>query len=130
MDEQALRNEEEELRSQIARLSPEQKKKYYALENQRVKDPDTYAVLNYFFVTGLHHFYLGKNLHGAIDLAILAIGILTIEYYGWVLIILISLYEIPQLFRSQRILHQYNNQVMRDTLAEVNQTPSSLAGNV
>ncbi|WP_440906410.1 TM2 domain-containing protein (plasmid) [Catenovulum sp. SX2] len=121
MDEQSLREEEETLRQQIQKLTPEQKKRYYQLEGQRVKDPDTYAVLNYFFITGLHHFYLGKNLQGFIDLAILAIGILFIEYYGWVLIIAISLYELIQLFNSQNILYQYNNQVMRQTLAEVSQ---------
>lgn len=123
MDEQTLRAEEESLRQQIAQLSTQQKQHYYELENQRIKDPDTYAVLNYFFVTGLHHFYLGKNWQGAIDLFVLALGILTIEYYGWVLIILISLYELPQLFRSQSIVHQYNNDMMRECLAEVTHRP-------
>lgn len=123
MDEQTLRDEEESVRQQIAQLSNQQKQHYYELETQRIKDPDTYAVLNYFFVTGLHHFYLGKNMQGAIDLIVLALGILTIEYYGWVLIILISLYELPQLFRSQSIVHQYNNDMMRTTLAEVTHRP-------
>ncbi|WP_111977464.1 TM2 domain-containing protein [Algibacillus agarilyticus] len=130
MDDQTLRNEEEALRLEVAKLSPEQKKQYYSLETQRVKDPDTYAVLNYFFVTGLHHFYLGKNTQGLIDIVVLAIGILTIEYYGWILIILISLYELPQLFKSQKILHQYNNDVMKQTLNEITQPLTSEQTNV
>lgn len=119
MDEQFLKDEEEALRQQIAQLSPNQKKLYYRLEVKRIKDPDTYAALNYFFIVGLHHFYLGKNLNAVIDIALLVIGLLTITSYGWVLLAAVSLYECFQLFNSQKILHQYNNQVMRSTLAEV-----------
>ena len=54
-----------------------------------------------------------------IDIALLVIGLLTITSYGWVLLAAVSLYECFQLFNSQKILHHYNNQVMRSTLAEV-----------
>ena len=63
VDKEALRLEENKLREQVAALSVEQKRKYYAQELKHIKDPDTYAALNWIFVMGLHHFYLGKLLN-------------------------------------------------------------------
>lgn len=119
MDIESLKAEEEELRKEIALLDQEEKKRYYQLEKQRVKDPDNYAVLNYFFAAGLHHFYLGKYGRGAINAIIMLIGIFFIETFGLLLIIAVCVIELPQLFMSQRIVYQYNNNVMRDTLNEI-----------
>lgn len=124
MDIESLKAEEEELRKEIAALKQDEKKHYYQLEKQRVKDPDNYAVLNYFFAAGLHHFYLGKYARGAINAIIMLIGIIFIESFGLWLIIAVCLIELPQLFMSQRIVYQYNNNVMRDTLSEVRSTHS------
>ena len=41
-------------------LTDEQRKEYYDRFRREVRDPDTYAVLNYFFLAGLHHMYLGN----------------------------------------------------------------------
>lgn len=119
MNVEQLRNEEEELRKKIALLSSEHKKKYYQMEEQLVKDPDTYAVLNYFFLTGLHHFYLKKYLLGLLNLFLLLFGIVSIGSFGLVVIFIVIIIELPQLFRSQSIIQQYNNNVMRKTLAVV-----------
>lgn len=119
MDIESLKAEENELRALISQLTPEEKKRYYQLEKQRVKDPDNYAVLNYFFAAGLHHFYLGKYGRGAINAIIMLIGIFFIETFGLLLIIAVCVIELPQLFMSQRIVYQYNNDVMRDTLNEI-----------
>ena len=67
-NKEALRLEENELRLRIAALSVEQKRLYYAQELQQIKDPDTYAALNWFFIAGLHHFYLGKWQKGVMNL--------------------------------------------------------------
>jgi len=48
--EKSLRQEEEQLREQTSLLNSEQKKRYYALEVTQVKDPDTYAALNWAFL--------------------------------------------------------------------------------
>jgi TM2 domain-containing membrane protein YozV len=120
MNLEQLREEEEQLRQQVRELSPEQRKLFYKLQEKHTKDPDTYAVLNYFFVAGLHHFYLRKYLWGSIDLTLMIIGILTFPLGGFVLLILLVLLELPQLFMAQRIVQRYNNQVMRDALAEAN----------
>ncbi|PCK33071.1 hypothetical protein [Pseudoalteromonas piscicida] len=122
MDEIALREHEETLRKQVAQLSPEARKQYYQLEEQLVKDPDTYAVLNYFFAAGLHHFYLGKTTRGAINLVLMLVGLALILYYGWILLILVCLIELPQLFNSQKIVRKYNIDVMREVLDELQDT--------
>ncbi|MBG23594.1 MAG: hypothetical protein CMF22_09075 [Idiomarinaceae bacterium] len=123
MNLEQLQEEEEQLRQQVRELGPEQRKLFYKLQEKQIKDPDTYAVLNYFFVAGLHHFYLRKYLWGSIDLTLMIIGILTFPLGGFVLLILLVLLELPQLFMSQRIVQRYNNQVMRDCLAQArNQT--------
>lgn len=119
MNMDQLKQQEEQLRKQVAELATEQKKQYFSLEEKRIKDPDTYAVLNYFFLAGLHHFYLGKTLFGVINLIAMLVGILFIESFGWILFVLVIIAELPQLFRSQKIVQQYNNQVMQDTLNEI-----------
>lgn len=119
MTSEQLNAQEEQLRSEVNALSPDQRKLFYQQEKARVKDPDTYAVLNWFFAAGLHHFYLGKFQRGAVNLTLMLIGILTIYSFGVFLIIVVLLIELPQLFKSQRIVHQYNNQVMADILKQL-----------
>ncbi|MGB6140564.1 MAG: TM2 domain-containing protein [Pseudoalteromonas rhizosphaerae] len=119
MTSEQLNAQEEQLRSEVNALSPEQRKLFYQQEKRLVKDPDTYAVLNWFFAAGLHHFYLGRFQRGAVNLTLMLIGILTIYSFGVFLIIVVLLIELPQLFKSQRIVHQYNNQVMADILKQL-----------
>jgi len=124
MTDESLRQEEEQLREQIAQLNPEQKKCYYALEVEQVKDPDTYAVLNWAFLAGLHHFYLGKWQRGLLNLVLTLIGMilwLTISaaIFGGILIALVFIMELPQLFNSQKIVHRYNNELMKRLLKQV-----------
>jgi hypothetical protein len=124
MDEESLRQEEEQLREQITQLSSEQKKRYYALEVAQVKDPDTYAALNWAFFAGLHHFYLGKWQRGALNLVLMLIG--GLFYFsqlqpllGGGVILLVFIIELPQLFNSQKIIHQYNNHLMKRLLKQI-----------
>lgn len=123
MSKEELLNEEEQLRQAINQLTSEQRKRYYQYEQERVKDPDTYAVLNWFFAAGLHHFYLGKFAHGAINFIVMMIGLFFINTWGWVLIVAVFIFELPQLIKSQQIIHSYNNQVMADILTELTQEP-------
>jgi hypothetical protein len=124
MSAESLREEEERLREQIATLSSEQKKRYYALELVQVKDPDTYAVLNWAFLAGLHHFYLGKWQRGLVNLVLMLIGgslyfFQLFPLCGAGLVLLVLIIELPQLFNSQKIIHQYNNQVMKRLLKQI-----------
>ena len=124
MIEKSLRQEEEQLREQITQLNSEQKKSYYALEVAQVKDPDTYAALNWAFLAGLHHFYLGKWQRGLLNLVLMLIGVLFYlsqlpPLLGAGVILLVFIIELPQLFNSQQIIHQYNNDVMKRLLKQV-----------
>lgn len=119
---QDLKDEEDRLREKIRALSDEQRKHYYRLERERLKDPDTYAVLNYFFVAGLHHFYLGKTTRGMINVVLMLVGLLLLPMFaplGIILLLTVLLIELPQLFKSQRIVFAHNLELMEQILDEV-----------
>ncbi|KAF7764841.1 hypothetical protein PCIT_b0926 [Pseudoalteromonas citrea] len=119
MDESRLRSREETLRQAVSELPEDTRKRYYQLELELVKDPDTYAVLNYFFAAGLHHFYLGKTLRGIINLALMLIGLATLSTIGIFVILFVIVIELPQLFRSQKIITEHNITVMEDVINEL-----------
>jgi len=120
LNKQQVQQEEETLRLIIRDLPDDKRKQFYATAKKKLKDPDTFAVLNYIFVTGLHHFYLGHWLRGILNLVVFIAGITLIVMGLWQLglgiIIATSLLEVYALFRSQLIVQDYNNQVMRVTL--------------
>ncbi|MGV2873900.1 TM2 domain-containing protein [Colwellia sp. E150_009] len=122
-NKEALRLEENELRLRIAALSVEQKRLYYAQELQQIKDPDTYAALNWFFIAGLHHFYLGKWQKGVINLILMAAGVILCIFtvytlFGAALILFVFFIELPQLFNSENVVTHYNNQLMKNLLRQ------------
>ena len=119
---QELSDREEHLREQIRQLSDEQRKHYYRLERQQLKDPDTYAVLNYFFIAGLHHFYLGRTNRGLINIALMVVWLLLLPLFaplGVILLVTVFIVELPQLFKSQRIVYAHNLDLMDDILETV-----------
>ncbi len=124
MTEEMLRQEEEALREQIYQLSAAQKKQYYALEVAQVKDPDTYAALNWAFVAGLHHFYLGRWLRGLFNIVLMISGVILYFATQWSLIggslvVFVFVIELPQLFNSEKIVHIHNNQLMKRLIKKV-----------
>lgn len=110
---EALIKESDELRRRVTQLPSDARRAYYADEAKLIKDPDTYAVLNYFFVFGLHHFYIGKFFTGLICLILYIVGMITFLVGGWVIIVFLALFDLPQLFFSQRIVHKHNNRIAR-----------------
>lgn len=119
---QDLKDHEDRLREQIRALSDEQRKQYYRLERQRLKDPDTYAVLNYFFIAGLHHFYLGNTTRGIINVVLMLLGLVLLPLFtplGIILLVTVFIVELPQLFKSQRIVFEHNLALMEAILDEV-----------
>ncbi|MGL1956156.1 MAG: TM2 domain-containing protein [Colwellia sp.] len=124
MNDEALKIEENQLREKISQLTDKQKKHYYSLEVKQVKDPDTYAALNWACLAGLHHFYLGKWLRGAINLAVMVFALLLwftgiSSRLGAMLLCFVFIVEIPQLINSQKIIYQYNVALMRKLLRYV-----------
>lgn len=113
---QQLDENEEKIRILVRALSDEQRLIFFSQTEKRLKDPDTYAALNFFFIAGLHHFYLGKNVRGTINVVIFLLGVIVIitGHYlvGSLIILLISAIELGALFLAQRIIQAYNNDIM------------------
>ncbi|QFU25382.1 TM2 domain-containing protein [Shewanella eurypsychrophilus] len=121
---EALAEQEEAIRLKVRQLSDEQKKHFHRLTLKSIKDPDTYAVLNWCFIAGFHHFYLGKFIRGAVNLSLLILGLILLfsiepPWVGLGIYGLVFLLELPQLLNAQNIIHQYNNQLMQACLVEV-----------
>lgn len=112
----------ESLRHKIDGLSSAQRAEYYAQYTQAIKDPDTYAVLNWVFLAGLHHFYLQHYLRGLLNLSVMTIGIalcFVLPVLGGALILLVTLVELPALFRSQLIVEAHNIDLGFDIYREI-----------
>jgi len=114
---------EEEIRLVVRELSDEQRKTFYERAEKELKDPDTFAVLNYLFIAGLHHFYLGRWLRGLINLAVFGGGIYLMVLEQWknglIVIGIITLLELYALFRSQIIVKHYNNRISAEILDSI-----------
>jgi TM2 domain-containing membrane protein YozV len=119
-----VERQEEALRKEIMMLSDESRVIFYSAVKKKLKDPDTYAALNWFFVAGLHHFYLGKWIRGLFDLItfILGVGLIIAGHVdvGLALVVIISIIELWALFRSQIIIQDWNNQTYRNELRKFN----------
>jgi hypothetical protein len=117
-----LEKDEEEIRQKVQLLTESQRKYYYDRLDSELRDPDTYAVLNYFFIAGIHHFYLKRYLRGIIEVSLYLLGFGLLlggaAIVGFILLLGVSLVEISSLFRSQVIVKQHNLQLMRDILHE------------
>ena len=115
--------ETEAIRLAVRALPDEDRAAYFRLTERRMKDPDTYATLNWSLVAGAHHAYLGNWLRFAIDLmgTLLAVALLftPLLFVGIALLVLILGSELVELARSQVMVADHNNAIARATLAEV-----------
>ena len=123
LNKEIVSEQQEQIRRQVRELSDEKRKLYYRIFEKRVKDPDTYATLNYIFIAGLHHFYIGKWQLGLLNITAFGGGIALIVAgfveIGIAAIIGIALFELYELFRSQVIIQAHNNQISLTVLTEI-----------
>ncbi|MGR2884580.1 hypothetical protein ABMX65_22860 [Vibrio vulnificus] len=106
-----LEENEELLRKQVNLLPEVQKKEFYNRQSKKLKDPDTYATLNWFFLGGFHHCYLGKYGLFALEITMLlvsVVGLVLGHTSALLILMLLVIYELPQLFFSQKIARQHN----------------------
>lgn len=112
--------EEDRLRNLASKLPDESRKALFEELRGQLKDPDTYAVLNWFFPIGIHHLYLKRWLNAFVDIGVIAIGavllVLDFIWLGLILIAAISAWELWALFRSQIIVQDWNNRIYRSLL--------------
>ncbi|MGV8711121.1 MAG: TM2 domain-containing protein [Nitrosomonas sp.] len=120
---EAIREDEELIRRLVRELPDEQRLQFFKKTEQRLKDPDTYATLNYLFIAGLHHFYLRKWVRGSINLSIFLFGMMllftSLAVLGVVVLIAITVIELNALFKSQQVIQEYNNTVMESVYREI-----------
>ncbi|MBU3013215.1 hypothetical protein KO488_00475 [Poseidonibacter lekithochrous] len=122
MNKDDIEQQEEFLREEINKLDDEKKKLFFTKVEKEIKDPDTYASLNFLFLTGVHHFYLEKWLKGSINLLLFIFGLVllfgsTFSYgFGLGIILTIVIIELNELFKSQIIVQDYNNKVLEKNL--------------
>lgn len=120
---EALLEDEERIRRLVRELPDEQRLRFFKKTGQRLKDPDTYATLNYLFIAGLHHFYLRKWVRGSINLSIFLFGVMLLftglAVLGVIVLIVITLVELNALFKSQWVILDYNNRVMESVYREI-----------
>ena len=122
LDADAVRAREEALRERLRTLSDADRLAYYRRCSPRLKDPDTYAVLDWLFLAGLHHFYLGRHAAGALNLAVMLAGMALLFVRPWAgggLILLILIAELPALLRSQTVVAEHNVRLGEQTLREL-----------
>jgi hypothetical protein len=117
-----LEKQEELLRSQVNSLPEHQKKEFYERQSKSLKDPDTYATLNWFFLGGFHHCYLGKYALFALELILLIVSIVGFVLghpSAFLILAFLIIYELPQLFFSQKIARQHNYQLSCEIFNDV-----------
>jgi len=99
---------ERAIRDRVRALSEDARQTFYHRLRKEARDPDTYAVLNYLMLAGLHHYYLGRWWRGTANLVVflagVAIALTTAPFIGAGLVVLVFVIELPQLFRAQRIV--------------------------
>lgn len=114
--EEMVQQDEERIRELVRALPDEKRLLFFTQTEKELKDPDTYATLNYLFIAGLHHFYLNKWQRGTINLGVFLCGVVSLlsgmTLFGAMLLIAITLVELRALFQSQIIVQEYNNAVM------------------
>lgn len=120
LQREAIEAEEERIREQVRQLPAEQRAAFHRETKRRLRDPDTYAALNWFCLVGLHHFYLGRIGRGLVDVSLVAAGIAGV-LAGHVIasaaaMVVVFAVELVALFRSQLIVQDYNNRVQRRIL--------------
>jgi hypothetical protein len=134
LNKHIVQEQEEQIRKQVRELSDPQRLEYYKTVSSKIKDPDSYATLNYIVIAGLHHFYLGRWLLGLINISVFTAGATMIYFHqielGVAFIVGIVLFELYELMRSQIIVQDHNNTMSQEALRcivesdqDVNLTP-------
>lgn len=121
---EVIQQDEERIRQLVRELPDDKRLLFFQQTEKSLKDPDTYATLNFLFIAGLHHFYLGNRIRGLINISIFFIGVFFLftglAALGILILIVISTIELKALFKAQLIVQDYNNGIMETIYREIN----------
>ncbi|MBP6057717.1 MAG: TM2 domain-containing protein [Nitrosomonas sp.] len=122
---EVIQQDEERIRQLVRELPDDKKSLFFQQTEKNLKDPDTYATLNFLFIAGLHHFYLGNWIRGLINISIFFTGVIFLftglAALGILILIAISTIELKALFKAQLIVQDYNNNIMETIYREISQ---------
>jgi hypothetical protein len=110
---------EDRLRSEVIKLNDSDRLKFYRELSKQLKDPDTYAALNYVFFLGIHHAYLGRWLAFFIHTACIVVVIIAFMKGNPIaasILFFLVVYDLYELFLSQRIVAEANNRITANLL--------------
>ena len=131
-NKQAIEQDEERIRKMVRELPDDKRLWFFREAEKQLKDPDTYATLNFLFIAGLHHFYLGKWVRGFINLGVFLAGAVmlftSLSGVGLLLLIAVTVIELKALFQSQTVVQDYNNGVMERIYRETTARKEALPG--
>ena len=131
-NKQAIEQDEERIRKMVRELPDDKRLWFFREAEKQLKDPDTYATLNFLFIAGLHHFYLGKWVRGFINLGVFLAGAVmlftSLSGVGLLLLIAVTVIELKALFQSQTVVQDYNNGVMERIYRDVTARKEALPG--
>ena len=120
---EVIQQDEERIRQLVRELPDDKRSLFFQQTANNLKDPDTYATLNFLFIAGLHHFYLGNRIRGLINITIFFTGVLFLftglAAIGILILIAISTIELKALFKAQLIVQDYNNGIMETIYREI-----------
>lgn len=123
LNKSVVTEQQEQLRRQVRELSDDDRSSFYKLSEKSLKDPDTYATLNYIFIAGLHHFYLGKWQLGLMNIGVfwsgVAFSVMGYIELGIALILGIVVFELYELFRSEVIVEHHNNEIGQGLINQI-----------
>ena len=110
-----LEARENAVREVVSALSDKQKKLYFEELNEKIKDPDNYAALNFLFSLGLHHLYIGRYVHFFVEftlmlsfIALIVSGSPSLFLIGVGGFLILTIYQLVKLFLSQGIIREFN----------------------
>ena len=130
VSEEAELLREEKIRILAGQLPGDKRLLFWTEVQKKLKDPDTYAAMNFAFMFGLHHFYVGKWIRGLLAISLFVLGLtalFVVPMVGVLLIACVICSAIAALFRSDTIVRQYNNELMEQMYRQVkNDAPTSL----
>jgi len=119
--EKELNLETSDLRHQIAALSTTEQERYHRFAAASLKSPATYALLNWLFLLGAHHFYLHRWVRAFSNLTLTAVAFYLLitqdaRTYAGILFLAVAIIEVPQLLNYEHIVHAFNIRAMRTCL--------------
>ena len=92
---------EEKIRILAGELPGDKRLLFWTEVQKKLKDPDTYAAMNFAFMFGLHHFYVGKWIRGLLAITLFVFrthNTFVVPMVGVLLIACVICSAIPALF--------------------------------